>query len=159
MQHQDIDWSGSRYRFTGEQALGNGTKAGFRLEQQLQKNDGRSRVNRVRYDRPSFGGFSLAASSRQGGSIELAAKYKADLGLAIIDSRALFADAKDFAADAEFMGMSGSVLFNNGFNITAAYSDTSSGFTQLPWTTAWVRLAMQKQIRQALPMLQYPSVV
>lgn len=218
IQNQDIGWSGTRFRFTGQQDLDNGTKVGFRLEQQLQSNpsftseganqvnggnddfidnryqdlywqggfgkiamgkgdgasnggteadlsgtalssssnhqdnwgnyllidnedggvtwdsiftmnDGLSRVNRVRYDTPSFAGISVAASAGQGGSIELGAKYKADLGSAKIDARAFFADAKDFAADAEIMGMSGSILLTNGLNATMAFSDRDNQLT------------------------------
>lgn len=53
IQHQDIGWSGSRFRFTGEEDLENGFTAGFRLEQQLQSN-------------PSFG--SAGADQIDGGS-------------------------------------------------------------------------------------------
>lgn len=219
IQHQDIGWSGSRFRFTGEQKLGNGTQVGFRLEQQLQSNpsfasegaaqvgggnddfidnryqdlywqggfgkvalgkgdgasngateadlsgtalssssnhqdnwgnyfltsdgagggvtwdsiftmnDGLSRVNRVRYDTPTFNGFGVAASAGQGGSIELGAKFAADIGSSKIDARLFFADAKDFAADAEIMGMSASVLLGNGFNATVAFSDRDNSVT------------------------------
>jgi len=38
VQFQDIGWSGSRFRFTGDGDIGNGMKAGFRLEEQLQSN-------------------------------------------------------------------------------------------------------------------------
>lgn len=219
IQHQDIGWSGTRFRFTGEQDLGNGTKVGFRLEQQLQSNpsflsdgagqvdggnddfidnryqdifwqggfgkiaigkgdgasngateadlsgtvlssssnhqdnwgnyllttdgegggvtwdsiftmnDGLSRVNRLRYDTPSFNGVGFAVSTGQGGSVELGAKYKATVGGANVDARVFFADAKDFAADAEIMGLSGSVLLGNGLNLTVAYSDRDNSIT------------------------------
>lgn len=53
IQHQDIGWSGSRFRITGEENLENGLTAGFRLEQQLQSN-------------PSFG--SAGADQVDGGN-------------------------------------------------------------------------------------------
>lgn len=37
-QFQDIGWSGTRFRFTGNTDIGDGMKAGFRLEVQLQSN-------------------------------------------------------------------------------------------------------------------------
>ncbi len=219
IQHQDIGWSGSRFRFTGEQALDNGTSVGFRLEQQLQSNpsfasegggqdgggnddfidnryqdlywqgkygkvalgkgdgasngateadlsgtalssssnhqdnwgayfltsdgagggvtwgslftmhDGLSRVNRVRYDTPTFFGVGAAVSSGQGGSTELSAKYGGDIAGAKVDARVFYADAKDFAADAEIMGLSASVLLASGFNLTVAFSDRDNTVT------------------------------
>ena len=38
VQHQDIGWSGSRFRITGEESLDSGYVIGFKLEQQLQSN-------------------------------------------------------------------------------------------------------------------------
>jgi len=38
IQHQDIGWSGSRFRITGEQEIDSGHTVGFKLEQQLQSN-------------------------------------------------------------------------------------------------------------------------
>lgn len=219
IQNQDIGWSGSRFRFTGEQELGNGTTVGFRFEQQLQSNpsflssgagqtdggnddfidnrlqdifwqggfgkiaigkgdgasngateadlsgtalssssnhqdnwgnylltsddegggvtwdsiftmnDGLSRVNRVRYDTPSFSGVGFAISAGQGGSVELGAKYAGTLVDTKIDARLFFADAKDFAADAEIMGFSASFLHNSGVNLTLAFSDRDNSVT------------------------------
>ncbi len=213
IQHQDIGWSGSRFRFTGDQDLENGTKVGFRYEQQLQSNpaflseggdqvsggnddfldnrlqdifwqggfgkvsigkgdgasngsteadlsgtalssssnhqdnwgnyrvisdengddvtwdsiytmnDGLSRVNRLRYDTPSFSGFSVAVSMGQGSAMELGAKYKGKVNGTQIDARAFVADGGDFAADAEIFGFSASVLLAGGFNATVAFSD------------------------------------
>ncbi len=219
IQHQDIGWSGTRFRFTGEQNLNNGTTVGFRLEQQLQSNpsftatgagqvdggnddftdnryqdifwqggfgkialgkgdgasngateadlsgtalssssnhqdnwgnyfltsdgagggatwdslftmnDGLSRVNRVRYDTPTVNGIGLAISSGQGGSIEYGAKFVGNFAAAKVDFRAFFADAQDFAADAEIAGFSASVLINSGLNLTVAYSDRDNSIT------------------------------
>ena len=73
-------------------------------------NDGLSRVNRVRYDTPSFSGFSVAASFGQGGATELGVKYKGTLAGTKIDARGFFADGDDFAADAEIAGFSASAV-------------------------------------------------
>ncbi len=208
IQFQDIGWSGTRFRFTGEQSLNSGYAVGFRLEQQLQSNpsfsasgggqtdggnddfidnryqdiyvsgsfgkvalgkgdgasngateadlsgtalssssnhqdnwgsyfvadgvawgsifrmnDGLSRVNRLRYDTPSFGGVGLAASIGQGGSSKFGIVFKGQMAATKIDARAFFADAADFAADAEIAGFSVSALHSSGLNATVAYSD------------------------------------
>jgi predicted porin len=214
IQHQDIGWSGSRFRFTGEENLENGLTAGFRLEQQLQSNpsfasaganqtnggnddfidnryqdiylkggfgkvsigkgdgaanggtesdlsgtalssssnhqdnwgnyiivagenpednvtwdsiftmnDGISRVNRLRYDTPSFSGASAAISFDQGDAVELALRFKTDIGGTKINSAVFYVDAADFANDAEVLGLSASFLHASGFNLTFAFSD------------------------------------
>ena len=162
IQHQDIGWSGSRFRFTGSEEADNGLTWGFRFEIQARDNnagtdgsqlgdngddqdnryqdlylsgdfgkisfgkgdgasnggtevdmsgtalastsnlqdnwggyailadgtkwrtvytmfDGLSRQNRVRYDTPSFNGFSLAGSLNQGNATELALRYKGEV--------------------------------------------------------------------------------
>ncbi len=38
LQHQDIGWSGTRFRITGEEELASGQTVGFKLEQQIQSN-------------------------------------------------------------------------------------------------------------------------
>ena len=86
-------------------------------------NDGLSRVNRLRYDTPSFNGFVAAASLGQGGATELGLKYKGDLAGIKIDGRAFFANADDFADDADIIGFSASALHSSGINLTVAYAD------------------------------------
>lgn len=214
IQHQDIGWSGSRFRFTGEEDLENGLTAGFRLEQQLQSNpsfasagadqvdggnddfidnrhqeiylkgsfgkvaigkgdgaangstendlsgtalssssnhqdnwgnyvivagdtpddnitwdsiftmnDGISRVNRLRYDTPAFAGVSGAISFDQGDAMEIAVRYKGDIGGTKFSSALSFVDAADFANDATVLGFSASALHSSGINLTLALSD------------------------------------
>jgi len=86
-------------------------------------NDGLSRVNRVRYDTPTFSGFGAAASFGQGGATELAVKYKGDLAGFKIDARGFVANADDFADDADIIGFSASVLHSTGVNLTVAFAD------------------------------------
>ncbi len=214
VQHQDIGWSGSRFRITGEELLDSGNTIGFKLEQQLQSNpafasaggaqtnggnddfidnrlqdvyisgsfgkvsmgkgdgasnggtesdlsgtalssssnhqdnwgnyvivegetadenitwdsiftmnDGISRVNRLRYDTPSFSGVAFSASLDQGNAYELAARYNGNVGSAKMSSAIFYVDAQDFANDAEVFGLSASVLLANGLNATLAWSD------------------------------------
>lgn len=223
IQHQDIGWSGSRFRITGEEKLDNGYTAGFRLEQQLQSNpsfgsagagqvnggnddfidnryqdiyvkgsfgkvsvgkgdgaanggteedlsgtilssssnhqdnwgnyiivagddpadnvtwdsiftmnDGISRVNRLRYDTPSFGGVSFSASMDQGDAYEIAARYKGNFSGTKLQATAFYVDTQDFANDAEVLGMSASVLLSGGLNATIAYSDLDNPGNQSP---------------------------
>lgn len=218
IQFQDIGWSGSRFRFTGTQPVGDSFKLGFRYEVQLQSNpsftatgggqtdggnddfldnrlqdiwfsgsfgkialgkgdgasngateadlsgtalssssnhqdnwgnyrivagvngepgvtwdsvftmnDGLSRVNRVRYDTPSFSGFGAAVSFGQGSSTELGLKYNGDIADTKLNVRAFFADASDFANDAEIMGFSATGLHASGINLTVAFADRDNG--------------------------------
>lgn len=218
VQFQDIGWSGTRFRFIGNQDLNGGYKIGFRLEQQFQSNpsftsagggqtdggnddfldnryqdiffsgnfgkialgkgdgasngateadlsgtvlssssnhqdnwgnyrvtagtdtapgitwdsifvmnDGLSRVNRVRYDTPSYSGITAAVSLGQGGSTELGLTYKGEMAGTKFDARGFFADAADFADDAEILGFSASVLHTSGVNLTVAYADRDNG--------------------------------
>lgn len=221
IQHQDIGFSGTRFRITGEEDLGNGYTGGFRLEQQLQSNpsfgsagaaqvnggnddfidnriqdiyvkgsfgkvsvgkgdgaanggteedlsgtilstssnhqdnwgnyvivagddpannvtwdsifvmnDGISRVNRLRYDTPSFSGVSFSASLDQGDAIELAARYKGNFSGTKLNAAAFYVDTQDFANQAEVLGMSASLLLTNGLNATIAFSDLDNPTVQ-----------------------------
>ncbi len=214
LQHQDIGFSGSRFRITGEEELAGGYTVGFRLEQQLESNpsfaasggnqtdggnddfidnryqdlyvksaygklsmgkgdgaanggteadlsgtvlaansnhqdnwgnyvivagatpednvtwdsifvmnDGISRVNRLRYDTPSLNGFVISASLDQGNAYEIATTYNGNVGNNKISSALFYVNAQDFADDAEVIGLSASVLMENGLNATVAWSD------------------------------------
>jgi len=237
VQHQDIGWSGSRFRITGEQGLENGFTAGFRLEQQVQSNpsfassgagqtnggnddfidnryqdlyvkggfgkvsigkgdgaanggtesdlsgtvlssssnhqdnwgnyvivagenpednvtwdsiftmnDGISRVNRLRYDSPSFAGLSGAVSFDQGDAVELALRYKADLGHTKFNSAFFYVDAADFADDAEVVGMSASFLHTSGFNLTFAHSDRDNSGSTADQDASTIKLGYKRGI-------------
>ena len=209
IQHQDIGWSGSRFRFTGSEEADNGLTWGFRFEIQARNNnagtdggqlenngdnqdnryqdlylsgdfgkisfgkgdgasnggtevdmsgtalasssnlqdnwggyailadgtkwrtvytmfDGLSRQNRVRYDTPSFNGFSLAGSFNQGNATELALRYKGDFGGHKFGAAAFVDQAPDISSDedgADIIGASASLLLNNGLNFTVAFSE------------------------------------
>lgn len=209
IQHQDIGWSGSRFRFTGSETADNGIEYGFRFEIQARNNrpngngatlantgdnqdnryqdlyfsgdfgkvsfgkgdgasngstevdmsgtslssssnhqdnwgayevapgvawstlfkmaDGLSRQNRVRYDTPSFNGFSLALSLNQGNASEFAVRYKGDFGGHKFGA-ALFSDTgvePDSVTDGDdITGASASLLLDNGLNFTIATAET-----------------------------------
>lgn len=209
IQHVDIGWSGSRFRFTGSEMADNGLTYGFRFEIQARENsagasnggtfgdtgdnqdnryqdlylsgdfgqisfgkgdgasngatevdlsgtalasssnhqdnwggyqiapgvawstvftmfDGISRQNRVRYDTPSFSGFSVAGSLGQGSATELGVTYKGDFdghqfGAAVFSSTTGEPNATTDGDD--ITGGSASLLLTNGLNFTVAFSD------------------------------------
>ena len=208
IQHQDIGWSGSRFRFTGSEKMDNEMTVGFRLEIQAQSNsssggsgggqvdggdddaidnryqdvyfsgnfgkisigkgdgaangnteadlsgtalssssnhqdnwgnyrilpgvtwdsvftmnDGISRVNRLRYDTPSFNGLRLAFSTDQGNATEIGIRYTGDWDGSKLDLRAFTVSGDDFLDNDDIIGFSGSLLLANGFNLTLAFSD------------------------------------
>jgi len=92
--------------------------------------DALSRQNRIRYDTPSFNGFSLAAGLNQGNSTEIAARYSSDWDGTKFGAAAFFATAADVSATEDgndISGFSASVLLRSGFNFTAAYSQNEDG--------------------------------
>ncbi len=209
IQHQDIGWSGSRFRFTGSEEADNGLTWGFRFEIQARNNaagsdggqlgnsgdnqdnryqdlylsgnfgkisfgkgdgasngstevdmsgtalasasplqdnwggyailpdgtkwrtvytmfDGLSRQNRVRYDTPSFSGFTLAGSLNQGNANEIAIRYKGDFGGHKFGAAAFSDQAPDVSSTvdgADIIGGSASLLLKNGLNFTVAFSE------------------------------------
>ncbi|MDH3762108.1 MAG: porin [Gammaproteobacteria bacterium] len=210
IQHQDIGWSGSRFRFTGSEEADNGLTWGFRFEIQARNNnagtdggqlsnngdnqdnryqdlylsgdfgkisfgkgdgasngstevdlsgtalasaaplqdnwggyailpdgtkwntvftmfDGLSRQNRVRYDTPSFNGFSVAGSINQGNATELALRYNGDLGGHKFGAAVFVDQAPDVSSSvdgADVTGGSASLLLNSGLNFTVAFSES-----------------------------------
>lgn len=86
--------------------------------------DGLSRVERVRYTTPNFGGVSLAASATNGGGWEGALFYAAEFSGNKLAAAIGYADAEDRAADPDSyanLGMSVSWLAPFGLNLTIAY--------------------------------------
>jgi len=210
IQHQDIGWSGSRFRFTGSEEADNGLTWGFRFEIQARNNnagtnggqlgnngdnqdnryqdlylsgdfgrisfgkgdgasnggtevdmsgtalasaaplqdnwggfailsdgtkwstvftmfDGLSRQNRVRYDTPSFNGFTLAGSLNQGNATELALRYSGDFGGHKFGAAVFVDQAPDVSSSvdgADVSGGSASLLLDNGLNFTLAFSES-----------------------------------
>ena len=85
--------------------------------------DGLSRNDRLRYDTPTFNGFTLSASSTNGDAYELAGRYSREYdGLGKVAAAVGYADSQD-RSDPEFtqFGASLSFLHTSGFNITVAY--------------------------------------
>jgi len=98
--------------------------AGVTTSDAYRQFDGLSRVNRLRYDTPRFGGgFGVAVSYGQGSATEILGSYKGKLGSTKADFRIFFADGDDFTGDTEITGLSGSILLAGGLNFTLAYSE------------------------------------
>ena len=90
------------------------------IDQTVQNMDGLSRKDLVRYDTPSFGGFSLAAAAIEDGAFDLAARYERKFGDSAIAAALAWASAGDLAGwDNQYDG-SISFLHSSGFNITLA---------------------------------------
>jgi len=113
--------------------------------------DGLGRTDRLRYDTPSFGGFSLAASASSGdaydGALFFTRKYgetKVAAGLGIADP----GDLKD-GADVQYSG-SASVLLAMGLSATfsAGYLDLEDGSREDP-TNWWGKLGFQTKFFDA----------
>jgi len=89
--------------------------------------DGLSRQNRVRYDTPSFNGFTLAGSINQGNAWETALRYKGDIGGHKFGAAVFVDQAPDVSSDedgADVIGGSASLLLTNGLNFTVAISES-----------------------------------
>jgi len=101
--------------------------------------DGYSRNNRLRYDSPKVSGFSVAVSSAQGNSTELALRYSGSVGGTKIQAALFTDDAGDHPSRKDTQG--GSIAFKlaSGFNFLVAYSTRDGGTADDP-TVLWSKL-------------------
>lgn len=97
--------------------------------------DGLSRNQRVRYDTPSFAGFSVAASMTNGSAYELAARYAADVmgrleaAVGYVDTQNRGDRSDDEADKDDYTQIGGSVswLLPFGLNFTASVAQRNNG--------------------------------
>lgn len=90
------------------------------VDQTAQNMDGLSRKDLVRYDTPSFSGFSLAGSAIEDGAFDLAARYERKFGDSAIAAALAWATAGGLANwDNQYDG-SISFLHASGLNLTLA---------------------------------------
>jgi hypothetical protein len=126
-------WSGASSIGGGfEFKTGGGAGTGVRIGDVISNQDFESRYDRLRYDSPKFGGFSLAASwgTKDAGRDvrELAAFYSGDMGAlgrlaGAIGWSNQQADVSDpTAVEDEVIGGSISWLHGSGLNVTFAHS-------------------------------------
>jgi len=86
--------------------------------------DGFSRVSRLRYDSPSFGGLTISASLDTKDRNELAARYKGNVGIGKLLVYAGQANSSDGNNDRSML--SGGLELNNGLFVTAAFNKRTS---------------------------------
>lgn len=98
--------------------------------------DGLSRVNRVRYDSPNFSGFTFAASQINGGTTDVAARYKGKLLGGGIVARLGFSSADDDALSRT----QGSFAYKTPFGLGFAYS---YGENDADFDTNWLNITYQ----------------
>lgn len=79
--------------------------------------DGLSRLNRVRYDSPSFSGFSLSAATAEGDASDVALRYAGEINGAKLEAVAAYANPNKGYGQ---INGSASVLFPFGLNLTFA---------------------------------------
>lgn len=83
--------------------------------------DGLSRKDRLRYDTPSWKGFSVAVSTVEKNGHDGAIRYNGKIGPAKLAAGVAFAKPGANNGDADYqVNGSASVLFDNGFNLTFA---------------------------------------
>ncbi|MDH3231372.1 MAG: porin [Alphaproteobacteria bacterium] len=83
--------------------------------------DGLGRDDRIRYDTPSFSGFTVSASNSDSAKYDVAARYSGSLdgGMKIAAAAGYAVDKNDIGIDSQISG-SVSVLFNAGISVTGA---------------------------------------
>jgi TolA-binding protein len=90
------------------------------IDQTVNNMDGLSRKDLVRYDSPSFSGFSLAGAAIEDGAFDAAARYQRKFGESTVAAALAWATPGDLAKwDNQYDG-SISFLHGSGFNITLA---------------------------------------
>lgn len=113
--------------------------------------DGLSRTDRLRYDTPSFGGFSLATSGSSGDAYDGALFFNRKYGENKVAAGFGIADPGDLknGADVQYSG-SASVLLPMGLNATfsAGYLDLEDGSRDDP-TNWWGKLGYQTKFYDA----------
>lgn len=118
--------SGSGYTALGESlefvvAGTNGTGTGVTVGDHFSNLDGLSRDDRLRYDTPSFAGFSLSTSWVDGDEIDVALRYGRDFDGVEVALALAYWDATT-SDDKTGYGGSASVLAPFGTSLTLAYS-------------------------------------
>ncbi len=95
-----------------------GLGVGPQINEVFSNFDGLSRDDRIRYDTPSFGGFSLAASHAESRKSDIAARFSGDIGAGLTLAAAV-GYAINGNVDSQVNG-SLSLRHSSGFNVTAA---------------------------------------
>ena len=89
---------------------------GTQINEAFSNFDGLSRDDRLRYDTPNFGGFTVSASAVESDEWDAALRFSGDIGGVRAAAAVAYADSINF----EQINGSASVLFQSGLNFTAA---------------------------------------
>lgn len=81
---------------------------------------GLGRADRVRYDTPSFQGFTLSLSSQEGGNADAKLSYEGTVEGVDVAAAAGYANTSSTDSNGGLYGASASAAFSNGFNVTVA---------------------------------------
>jgi hypothetical protein len=116
------DWGGGYFFRT------NGGNFGPAIGRAWNNLDGDTRQNRIRYDTPSFGGFTLSASHRRDVA-DIAVRFKKEWNSVRCAAAAAYAhDTGDKDYDFENWSSSASCIHTpSGLNLTVAYADRDFG--------------------------------
>ena len=99
--------------------------------------DGLSRKDRIRYDTPSFGGFSLAASAIETGGYDAAARYSRKFGDSALAVAVAWATPGNLKKWDNQVDGSISYFHGSGFNITFAGGQQSYDIADKDDATYW----------------------
>jgi len=93
--------------------------------------DGAGRADRIRYDSPSFSGFSVAASAISGGATDVAVKYGGKFGGVAVKAAASYVTLANTTYDSQYV-ISAAAEHESGLNIRGHYGarDVRSGLTR-----------------------------
>ncbi|HHB75361.1 MAG TPA: porin, partial [Desulfobulbus sp.] len=95
-------------------------KGGLKIGKTIGNMDGLSRKDRIRYDTPSFGGFSLSASAVEKDAYDVGARFTRKFGDNKIAAAVAWASGGDLKKYDDQIDGSISFLHSSGFNITLA---------------------------------------
>ncbi len=141
------DMAGGSLWYEGDGGILTGTT----ISQVFSDFDGLSRQDRIRYDTPSFGGFSLAGSASSGDAFDGALLYNRKFGETKVAAALAAANPGDIVANADsILSGSISVLFPMGFNATfsSGYLDFEDGNRDNA-TNWWTKLGYQTRLLES----------
>lgn len=93
---------------------------GTQISKTIENMDGLSRRDRVRYDTPSFAGFSLGGSAIEDGAFDVAARYERKFGDSKVAAAVAWANPGDLKSWEDQVDGSVSFLHSSGVNVTFA---------------------------------------
>ena len=99
---------------------GTNAYSGQLVSNQLNHFDGLSRNDRIRYDSPSFAGLKIAASLKDGGAVETAARYGASFGGVKVKLAGHWLNNEAEGGGQQY-SISGAAMHSSGLNVEGGY--------------------------------------